>query len=62
MLILPELRTAKLSYISSPRLNTYIDDTRGKIAILLEIRRRLDVSCLLPQMLPLGLRKKAVPF
>jgi hypothetical protein len=31
------------------RLNTNIGDTRGKIAILLEARRRFDVNCLLPQ-------------
>jgi len=30
-------------------LNTNIGDTRGKIAILLEARRRFDVNCLLPQ-------------
>ena len=39
------------------RLNTYIGDTRGKIAILLEARRWLHVSYLLPQMLPLDSRK-----
>ena len=38
-------------------LNTYIGDTRGKIAILLEARRWLHVSYLLPQMLPLDSRK-----
>jgi hypothetical protein len=35
----------------------YIGDTRGKIAILLEARRWLHVSYLLPQMLPLDSRK-----
>jgi hypothetical protein len=37
--------------------NTYIGDTRGKIAILLEARRRLDVSYLLPQIFLLGFQK-----
>ena len=37
--------------------DTYIGDTRGKIAILLEARRWLHVSYLLPQMLPLDSRK-----
>src|SRR5258708_5272412 len=43
--------------LARSRLNTYIGDTRGKIAILLEARRWLHVSYLLPQMLPLDFRK-----
>jgi len=35
--------------VDASRLNTNIGDTRGKIAILLEARRRFDVNCLLPQ-------------
>jgi hypothetical protein len=38
-------------------LKTYIGDTGGKITILLEARRWLHVSYLLPQMLQLDSRK-----
>ncbi len=42
-------------------LNTNIGDTRGKIAILLEVRRRLDVNCRLPQCFR-SLEEKSPPL
>jgi hypothetical protein len=59
---MPVCYSKKLDEVGSYRLNTNIGDTRGKIAILLEARRRLDTSCLLPQILSLGFRKKEAPL
>ncbi len=44
------------------RPNTYIGDTRGKLAILLEARRLLDVSCLLPQLFSLAVARRRLCF
>ena len=55
-----QVRTGQLtSFFLGIRPNTNIGDTRGKIAILLEARRRLHRNSLLPRGFPLGSAKEA---